>query len=197
MPDEKASGEFKVALENKKIPILVLDNKWHQLFPENYKSESIRLIEKELNNHMKQQGKLTNEIKDLKKIKSNLMQEIVEHMDIEEDNMGQNQRLILEINEKIEKYEDELKDLPKFIKESNEKLMIESMDACYKELHKNQEAIQEIGKWIKQVRIELKKNIIRKQTKELKNAEIYSYMHDILGPEIVDIFDLKHKENEE
>lgn len=197
MAGEKTSDEFKNALENKKLPILVLDNKWHHLFPNKYKAETLKSLEKELNDLMKRQGKLNSELKELKKLKSGLMQEIVEYMEQEKEKLEQNQKLILEINETIEQYEDELKDLPRSIKETNEKLMIESMEACYKELHENEEIIEKIGNWIKQVRIELKKNIIRKQTKEIKNQEIYSYMHDILGPEIIEVFDLKHKDNEE
>jgi hypothetical protein len=29
---------------------------------------------------------------------------------------------------------------------------------------------------------------------EIKNQEIYSYMHDIFGAEVIEIFDLKYKE---
>ncbi len=45
------------------------------------------------------------------------------------------------------------------------------------------------------MRVELKKNIIIKQANEHKNEEIYAYMHDILGPRALDVFDLKYDED--
>lgn len=41
------------------------------------------------------------------------------------------------------------------------------------------------------MRVELKKKVLIKQDKELKNTEIYSYMHDLLGPDMIEIFDNK------
>ena len=61
----------------------------------------------------------------------------------------------------------------------------------------NDEEIKEIDAWIKQVRIDLKKNIIKKQNREINSKEIYSYMHDIFGAEIIDVFDLKEEEEQE
>jgi len=200
MAGVKEIEEFRKSLENKKVPILTLDKKWHNLIPDTAKTSAVRDSEKALNDLLKRQGKLVNDIKDLKRIKSDLMQEIVDHMDAADTNpssgkkLEENQRLIIEINEKIESYDDELLDIPRSIKEANEILMLQSMDVCYGILQENASGIRKIGEWIKQVRIELKKNIIRKQDMEQKNAEIYSYMHDILGPEIVDLFDLEYKE---
>ena len=47
------------------------------------------------------------------------------------------------------------------------------------------------------MRIDLKKNIIKKQNREINSKEIYSYMHDIFGAEIIDVFDLKDEEEQE
>ena len=106
--------------------------------------------------------------------------------------MEENKRLINEVNEKIEACEDELLELPKQIKEKNEDLMLASMDFCYDKLRTNNEEIEEIAAWIKQMRIDLKKNIIKKQNREINSKEIYSYMHDIFGPDVIDIFDMHY-----
>ena len=74
--------------------------------------------------------------------------------------------------------------------------MLASMDFCYDKLRTNNEEIEEIAAWIKQMRIDLKKNIIKKQNREINSKEIYSYMHDIFGAQIIDIFDLKQEEQE-
>lgn len=43
-----------------------------------------------------------------------------------------------------------------------------------------------------EVRIELKKRLIRKQEMEQRNNAIYSYMHDVFGAEVIEIFDMKY-----
>ena len=46
------------------------------------------------------------------------------------------------------------------------------------------------------MRDELKRMVIEKQEMEEENARIYSYMHDILGSEVIELFDQyysKHK----
>ena len=40
--------------------------------------------------------------------------------------------------------------------------------------------------------MELKKNIIRKQNREINNKEIYAYMHDIFGKDIINLFDVRN-----
>lgn len=202
----KEKEYFKGALINKKVPILVLDQKWHRLFAINGKSDEIQSTEEELNHLIARQGQANQDIKDLKKVKASLMESIVAHMDESDEQsnrpsnnkiMDENTRLINEVNGKIEACEDELLELPKQIKETNERLMLASMEFCYEKLRTNDEEIKEIDAWIKQVRIDLKKNIIKKQNREINSKEIYSYMHDIFGAEIIDVFDLKEEEEQE
>ena len=54
------------------------------------------------------------------------------------------------------------------------------------------EQISVINNWITDVRAELKKQLIRKQESELDNYNIYTYMHDIFGPEVIELFDMKY-----
>ena len=104
----------------------------------------------------------------------------------------ENRRLIEECNEKLDEYQDELLDLPKQIDEVNKSLMLRTMEMCYEVLQINTAEIQEIGQWIDQVRVELKKNVIRKQEKEIKNNELYTFMHNIFGADVIEIFDMKY-----
>jgi hypothetical protein len=188
---------FEKVFKGKKIPLVVLDERWHELFPEYDKPSQIRDIEVQLNNLIKQQGKIATELKDLKQLKTKLMQEIIEHMDPSEGNSGklkakkldQNQKMIKEITEKSKNLEDSLIDLPYEIKELNEKLIIESAMVCYHRLTVNKQKINEIGKWVLSIREELKDKILEKQDMEMKNTAIYSYMHDMLGPELLQELD--------
>ncbi|MGN0341600.1 MAG: hypothetical protein ACI4DO_02300 [Roseburia sp.] len=201
----KEEQEYQKALATAKVPVLVLDQKWHQLFALSGKPEPVLSVEKELNHLLERQGKLNTDIKDLKKTKSKLMENIVQNMegtheeninDISSKKLSEDRRLIDEINQTIESYEDELLDIPRQIHETNNRLMLATMDFCYDTLRLNKEQIEEIGLWIAQVRIDLKKNIIKKQNREINNKQIYSYMHDIFGAQILDLFDLKTEDEE-
>ena len=202
----KEEKDFKAAIGQKKVPILVLDQKWHRLFALGGKPEPVLEVEAELNHLLEQQGQLNNDVKELKKLKKKLMDSIVANMEgTHEEKFGaeeskkleEDRRLIDEVNEKIEAAEDQLVELPQQIRDTNEKLMLETMDYCYAKLHANMTEAQEIADWITKVRKELKINIIKKQNREINGRQIYSYMHDIFGMEILDLFDLKHEEVEE
>ncbi len=75
-----AEDQFKDAVSGKNIPILTLDNKWHRLLKEIGETKEMRRLQDELNDLIKYQGKINTEEKDLKKIKNNLMSEIVKNM---------------------------------------------------------------------------------------------------------------------
>lgn len=188
------------AIRNKKLPILTLDARWHELFPDEKKTARIREYEAKVNQLLMQQGKLVNDIKDMKKLKARLLNEIVANMDasnegaskIKEKKMEKSRQLINDLNDKINNSMDELADLPYEIRSANELLMAESMKICYDRLIDNKEEIDEIGDWILKTREELKKKIIAKQEMEIANQQIYSYMHDILGADLMESFDKQY-----
>ena len=190
---------YKPALVGKNIPILTLDNKWHRLFTQTEISPQIKEKEKELNDLLKRQGKLNNECKKLRSIKTKLRDEIVSLMgeDGKSDKAAQkkqeeNKKLIEDCNERLEANQEELLDLEKDMNTVNYELMLLSMEVCYDAIKDNTEEIEQIDKWINQMRIDLKKNVVRKQERELFNQNLYSYMHDIFGPEVIEIFDMKY-----
>lgn len=196
----KETERFEQALREKKVPVLTLDNKWHKLFNQAEATKEIKSLEASLNDLVKRQGKVTTESKDLRKIKTNLMNEIVANMEavdsgsdkLAEKKVEESHRLIDEINEKLDAYQDEMLELPRQIDEVNRKLMLCTMEQCYDVILENTEDIRQISEWIKTIRVELKKNVVRKQEKEIKNVELYSYMHDIFGPDVVSLFDIQY-----
>lgn len=191
---------FIPALKDKKIPILTLDNNWHRLFTQNEPSPEIVRLENELNELLKAQGKMNSETRDIKSIKKRLMDEIVELMDEHqkhpskslEKKLNENKRLIEECNEKLDKYADDLKDIPRRIDEVNFELMLATMESCYEQISENNEEIEEISKWVEKMRIELKKKVVIKQQKLKRNQNFYTYMHNIFGMDVIDIFDMKY-----
>lgn len=188
---------FAELLKHNKVPILTLDARWHELFPEHAKNASIRHLENKLNSLVKQQGKLVNDIKDMRKLKTRLMQEIVANMGDGENSNGRlkikkqdkSQQLIKDINNKIKDADEMLIDLPYQIKSVNAELMVESMKICYERLKRNSEEIQQLSSWVAKVREDLKDKILIKQDMEMQNTAIYTYMHDMIGPQVIDLFD--------
>lgn len=187
----------------RRLPILTLDQRWHLLFPEDKKTSTIKKLEKRLNDLLKEQGKLIQDAKELKKLKNSFMAGIVSNMQQSNEvkneaarvkKLESSQKYIKEINEKLAVYDDTLERLPDEIAEVNEQLMLESVQICYAKLHHSKEQIDVMSEWIEKTRTKLKETLVLKQEMEDKNAEIYSYMHDILGPEVIEIFDADHKD---
>ena len=195
MPDDKVQS----ALEGKNVPILVLDNKWYTLLSGLDKPKEMLELENELKELLKKQGKLNNDMKRIRKQKTKLMDEIVSSMDavngIEVQN--KNKQEIELLNRTLDDYQDELLELPREIESVNYRLMLYTMDICYQIMKDNTSDINEIEEWITQTRIELKKKIVIRQEKEIRNELMYSYMHDIFGPDVLDIFDLAYNPEKE
>lgn len=197
----KSEDEFKEALTGKKIPILTLDNNWHRLFTQTEPTPRIKELEEQLNELLKKQGKCNTEIKDLKNIKKKLMDEIVEMMNEigsgtpnkkTEKQLEEKKRLIEECNNRIDSHNDDLYDLPKMINDVNYELMLETMTVCYEQIQDNYREIEEISKWIDEIRVELKKKIVIKQQKTNRNQNFYTYMHNIFGADVINVFDMKY-----
>ena len=106
--------------------------------------------------------------------------------------LDENKRLINECNEKVDTYQDELLDLPREIDKVKKELMIRTMELCYDDIASNTKDIKEIAEWITKVRIELKKQVLRKQDRETRNQELYHYLHGIFGADVIDIFDMNY-----
>ena len=161
-------------------------------------------LELKLNNLLKKQGKLVNDIKDMKTLKNNLLKEIMANMEISSDvaskakekKLDKNKQFINELNDKIDASMDELSEIPYKIKEVNEALMAASVDIFYDRLESNKEELQNVADWIAEIREELKRKILIKQDLESKNSMIYSYMHDILGAELMELFDKENNKNQ-
>ena len=139
----KDDEEFKKALADKQVPILVLDEKWHRLFAVHGKPDEIHETENELNALLARQGKLNEELKQLKKVKKQLMESIVANMDgttsedmdaQREKKLDEDKRLIDETNQKMEENEDELLEIPRRIRDVNRKLMLQSMGYFYEKI---------------------------------------------------------------
>ncbi len=178
-------------LKGKKIPILVLDQRWHKLFPGGRKPEEIEALEKQLNVLLKEQGKLVNSIKDLKNGKKKLMDAIVANMSSQgnEKKKEKQQKLLLETNERIEKESERLMELPFEIKTANQQLLIVGISYCYGEWKSRNEELAALSDEIDSMREELKQKVAYKVDLEESIDVTYSLMHALLGREVMNLFD--------
>lgn len=190
--------DIKRSIPYKKLPLVTLDERWYQLFPENESTSEMKKLEKNLNDLLKKQGQVNNDLKAVRKIKNDLMEQVIQNIDADgiseskrQKLMSRNQRLILEAKDKIAKLEDDEMNIPEEIRLANLALVMEGVRICYERIHSNYDDIQLLGKMINEMRIELKKNVLIKQDKEAMNEHIYSYMHALLGPEVMEVFDAR------
>jgi hypothetical protein len=197
MWDEERRSRLIDVLRRKQVPIVTLDIHWHQLFPEGKKNGRIQKLEADVNDLLKKQGKTTNDLQEMRKLKTRLMQNIMDNMESKqgdeertrEKRMGKSQKLIKDTREKIDDLEYEEMTLPQKIKDANRELIMATAEECYDRLQNNREDIKRIAKWIAEVRVELKEKLDHKLTLEEENNLIYSTMHDMLGHEIMEYFD--------
>lgn len=191
---------YRPALSKAKLPVLTLDNNWHRLFTQTGATPEIKKLEKKLNALLKDQGKVNTEEKKLKAVKRKLMDEIIQladrydgrRDDAVQKAMDRHRQMVEECNERIEALEEENSDIPREIEETNYQLMLRTMELCYKRLEENQREIEYYEKWISDMRAELRENIIRKQERETSTYELYSYMHNIFGRDVINIFDMHY-----
>ncbi len=197
----KQEHRYAKALGGLKIPILLLDEKWKRLFLTQEMPKKLRDTAQVLEELLARKEGLGAQVKKVKLVKKKLLQEIPslreqilregEHSKKQHE-LDERMRLIEECNEKLDGFEDELLELPREIYQHNYELMMMSMELCYTRLHANSVEIERVDDWLDQVRVELKRQIIRKQEKEVENFDLYSYMHQIFGAEVIDLFDMSY-----
>ncbi|MBR0164889.1 MAG: hypothetical protein IJQ12_09470 [Lachnospiraceae bacterium] len=201
MKRKEENAAFRTALEGKDIPILTLDEKWPLLFGSEGMPAQIEKTARELDTLLDKQHQVREKIKEVKRLKKKLLDEIMKLrgrlMGREGDAkteaiLDKQTSLINDCNDKIEMLEDQQIGLPREIYQVNFRLMLQTMSFCYEYMQQSTEQISAINAWISDVRTELKKQLIRKQESELDNYNIYTYMHQIFGPEVIELFDMKY-----
>lgn len=194
---KKKEKDFYDAVMACNIPVLTLDHNWHKLFGGEDATPAVKALQEELNELLKRQGRATTEGKKTTALKKKLMEEIIPLADAYskkedkaiEKQIEEHKRLIEECNDKLKDCRLELNALPDQIKKTNRKLMFATMDICYRQLNDNAADIAAAEEWIRNTRIELKKQLVRKQEMEQQNQELYSYMHSIFGADVINLFD--------
>ena len=140
---------YMPALLGKNIPIVTTDEKWKLLFGEEGVSDELQALADELNKLVDEQTRFKQKIKDIKRLKKTLLDEVIgisDRLNKGDKSAGKElddrKRLIGDCNAQIEELEDRLLGLPREIYQLNYKVMVASMSVCYERLHRNTEPIK-------------------------------------------------------
>lgn len=185
---------------NKKVHVLTLDSRWHELFEGKKKTRKIAELEKKLNKLMGEQGQLTNDLREYSLLKKKMMTDIVDNMkeafEDEDDHaikeMNKSKKYINDIKLKLDKIEERMEKVPEEIENINKELLWYSMQDCYMRMFNTKNELDELDDWIEKVRVELKEKVVRKTVAKEEYDKIYSYMHDLVGYEIIEQYDKKY-----
>lgn len=196
---DELEEEIIHSLQNKNVPLLILDEKWLEIFPEHLQNDAIRKMVSKLNDLLKQQGQQLEQIKGIKRYKSQMMQEIVDNMGADESALGRlkqkkmdkSQKKILELNEELKQTEDSLSELPYQIRQANAELMVESTHICYERFRVNKERMSELDGEIAELKEKLKMCVLEQQEREMQDSKMYTYLHSLLGAKLMEELDRK------
>ena len=194
--NEEADFSYIQMLNGQNLPVLTLDPAWHALFVNNNKPPAVKQLERKLTELLKQQGKLTNQNRDMMVLKKRLMNNILTHMsedDVASDERKQKQRdMIEQMNEKVVQNEDALQILPDEIKRVNEELLLETMKCVYEQVHINKQKIAELDEGIDRIRTELSKKLLEKQGREEYNHDVFGNLKEIVGMRAIEMYEESH-----
>ncbi|MBQ7556632.1 MAG: hypothetical protein IJT00_01085 [Lachnospiraceae bacterium] len=188
------SEAFKSAIRRVHVPVLTLDVKWYYLFRSDGMPDRIKKKSEELNALLRKQGRTNTEVKKLRLLKKKLLDEMVPLLNEGKNKeLAEHKKLVDDINSRLEQYEGNDTRLPDDIEKVNNELMMMTMETCYERLRYNQKELDGINSWLSTARVELKKNVARKQEREILNRCYYTYMHQVFGADVLDIFDMEYE----
>lgn len=183
-------------LRTKKVPIVLLDPLWHTA-KEHIKSKVIDKEEKELQELLKEQGRLNTDYKEYTVIKQNFLKEILVVSGKIQDNsepahleeLDKLHQSTLSVNEKLEAIEKRLEAVDLEIEEKNKTLVSEMIAVGYSYIDNYKEQNEKLENEIAVLREELLKKTNKKKECDAFLKEIYNYLHSIVGREQIEIID--------
>jgi len=195
------NGKFdRKTLRKNDISLLTLDERWNSLFANSDKSPEILKSEERIKELLKEQSRLISESKEISHRKKPYMDRIIKLTTEAYDNNNEQakeemqscEKEIKKINERLEGIEKELDNIPDLIKETNLELLEHTVIHVYLNMRAKQKRVAELEKLIEEVRCKLKEYIDEKESLSQDNTDVYSYFHDLLGPEELEKLDREY-----
>lgn len=194
--NKKRESQIKKVLESKKLPIVTLDPLWYHV-KENIRTKKMDAKEKDLNNLLKEQGKLNTDLKEYGLVKKNLMQEILtisQELNEKGDlsRVGSLEKLhqsITKTNEKIEEIENKIEEVEENITETNRNLVEETMIIGYEYMEAYKMKKNELDSEIDELRTSLLEKTKERKDWDNQYAKLYNYLHNVIGYENINDMD--------
>lgn len=193
-----------IQLKKQKMPIITLDNSWHQLIA-HIKTPEIKDLEKELNKLLKEQGKLNTDYLEYTRLKKEMLDTILnlthEAFELGSDEamnkIEEQQKMVLKINEKLENIEPRLDALPGEIQEVNGMLIDQTAQLSYGHINTYKEKSHILDEEIQNLRSELMEKTEEKKAYDKKLEETYKFLHQLVGPNFIEKLDSVYWEKKE
>ncbi|MBN2221212.1 MAG: hypothetical protein JW708_03330 [Vallitaleaceae bacterium] len=183
--------DFELEID-KDVHLLVLDNKWHELF-RGKKPPRIVMLENKINRMLMDQGKYNTEMKEYQQLKKKMMTDIMNNMDGASTEalkiMDKNRKYIDEINKKLEHHEKMLTELPSQISEYNKELVKATMSCFYKELQEVRKKSVKLDEEFLELKNKIKEMVVKKNETKEEYQKLYGYIHDVVGIQIIEQYD--------
>lgn len=185
-------------LRRSRIPLLHKDQNWISLFGKS-NDRQINEIKDRLIELLKEEKRLNNLLKKYKKDKTKYVKLILRvsdsvNTDKNEDDirfLDEYKERLLSVNEEIDDVEFRLDVIPDEIRSTNYALLNMTIKKGYIELREREEKLSDANEELDEVRERLKQLIEIKVENEEWINEIYTFMHRLLGSDIIDVLDKK------
>ena len=183
-------------LKSRKLPIVLLDPLWLSA-KDHIKSKTIEKAEKELQELLKEQGRLNTEFKEYTVVKQNFLKEIlVVSGKVQESNnpvaleeLNKLHQSTLGANQKLEEIEARLDQIDEEINEKNKAIISEMIAVGYSYIENYKEKNEALENEIAELREQMLRKINKKKESDALLKEIYNYLHSIVGREHIEILD--------
>lgn len=203
---KKKVGKPKIdrkILRKNDISLLILDERWNNLFANTEKTPEIMALEDRIKELLKEQARLITESKNISATKKMLMDRIIKltpeafekNSEEARTQMQQYEKEIRRINERLPKIEEELDNIPESIKNTNLELLEHMVNMVYFKIRANRKRKEELDRLIEETRIRLKEYIDEKESLVEDDTGVYSYFHDLLGAEELERLDKEYFES--
>lgn len=183
-------------IRNKKLPIVLLDPLWHTA-KDHIQSKTIDRAEKELQELLKEQGRLNTDYKEYTVIKQNFLKEIlVVSNKAQEGNdpaaleeLNKLHQTTLGANQKLEDIEKRLDEIEREIDDKNKEIISEMIAVGYSYIENYKSQNERLEAEIAALREEMLRKTNKKKEGDVFLKEIYNYLHSIVGREQIEIMD--------
>ncbi|MGE5614784.1 MAG: hypothetical protein ACM3XR_10305 [Bacillota bacterium] len=184
-------------LRDNNISPLILDERWNGLFSSIKKTPAIERLEEKLRGLLKEEARLVAERKEIDVQKKRHMDRIIsltpDVFEKSDENarkiMQESEREIKRINRQTGQIEKQLEKMPERLKQANIELLEATVGIVYRKLRSSSKRIDELERLIEETREKLRTCIDEKETLAKESADVYTYFHDLLGGEKLEILD--------